>query len=111
MENPKFQIFTGIDEQFYFRLYARNGEIILISEAYISKSGCQNGIQSVKVNAPDDERYQRKTASNGQFYFVLVAANGEVIGVSEMYKTEQRCDDGIETVKNTAPDAPVKDVS
>ena len=44
MENPKFQIFTGANEEFYFRLRARNGEIILASEGYKSKQGCQNGM-------------------------------------------------------------------
>ena len=111
MNNPKFQIHTGKDAQYYFRLRAKNGEIILSSEGYVSKSGCQNGITAVKENAPQDQRYRRKTAADGQSYFVLVAANGEVIGVSEMYTTERRRDDGIEAVKTTAPDAPIEDVT
>jgi len=111
MENPKFQIFTGKDNQFYFRLYAINGEIILGSEGYVSKSSCQNGINSVKENAPKDERYIRKIATDGQFYFVLIAANSEIIGISEMYTTERRRNDGIEAVKETAPDAPVEDIA
>lgn len=111
MKNPKFQIFVGTDNQFYFRLYAANGEIILKSEGYTTKPSCQNGIASVKVNAPFDQRYQRKTSVDGQFYFVLVAANGETIGVSEMYPVEQNRDKGIEAVKKTAPDANVEDAS
>ncbi len=109
MRNPKFQIFVGKDNQFYFRLIAGNGETILASEGYKAKAGCQNGINSVKENAPNDNRYQRKTSANDQFYFVLVAANGEIIGTSEMYTTKQGRDKGIEAVKNTAPTAPVED--
>ena len=111
MKNPKFQIFIGKDNQFYFRLYAKNGGIILGSEGYVSKSGCQNGISSVKENAPKDERYVRKTATDGQFYFVLTAPNHEVIGKSEMYTTERRRNDGIEAVKKTAPDAQIEDIT
>ena len=111
MENPKFTIFTGSDDQFYFRLSARNGETILSSEGYTSKSGCMNGIEAVKENAPDDERYERGTASNGQFYFNLVAKNGEVIGKSETYTSESGRDNGIEAVKKTAPDAPIDDAA
>ena len=111
MENPKFQIFTGRSKQYYFRLRARNGEPILKSEGYASKSGCQNGIDSVKENAPKDERYQRKTATNGQFYFLLVAANGEPIGMSEMYTTEQARENGITAVKTDAPSALVEDTT
>lgn len=111
MTHPKFTIFSGNDDQYYFRLTARNGEIILGSEGYKSKSSCKNGIQSVKNNAPEDERYDLRESSNGQFYFVLVAKNGEPIGRSEMYTTTQGRDNGIEAVKNTAPDAPVDDTS
>ena len=111
MNNPKFQIYLGKDDQFYFRLYAVNGQIILGSEGYKAKSGCQNGIESVKVNAPSDQRYQRKTTSGGQFYFTLTAANYEPIGNSETYTTENARDNGIESVKKTAPEAPVEDIS
>ncbi|MBS3750614.1 MAG: YegP family protein [Anaerolineales bacterium] len=111
MNHPKFTIFTGKDNQYYFRLTARNGEIILGSEGYKSKSGCKNGIQSVKENAPGDDRYDRRESSNGQFYFVLVAKNGEPIGRSEMYTTAQGRDNGIKAVKNTAPNAPIDDTS
>ncbi len=111
MQNPKFKIFTGKDKQFYFRLTARNGEPILASEGYTSKSGCENGIASVKKNAVKDEQYKRLTASNGEFYFNLVAGNGEVIGKSETYKTKQGRENGIEAVKSAAPQAPIEDIS
>lgn len=111
MKNPKFQIFIGNDNQFYFRLKAANGEIVLGSEGYSSKSGCQNGIQSVRTNAPLDQRYYRRTASDGSFYFTLNAANREVIGKSEMYTTKAARDNGIEVVKKIAPGAPVEDLS
>jgi uncharacterized protein len=111
MPNPKFKLFTGKDGQFYFKLTARNGEPILSSEGYTSKSGCTNGINSVKKHANKDEQYKRMTAANGEFYFNLVALNNEVIGKSETYKTEQGRENGIESVKNNAPEAPIEDAS
>lgn len=41
--------------------------------------------------------------------FNLVAGNGEVIGVSEVYTTESACKNGIESVRKNAPIAPVED--
>ena len=111
MSMGKFELYTGDDGQYYFRLVAANGEKILRSEGYVSSSGCENGVQSVKENAPEDQRYQRKTAIDGQFYFNLTARNGEVIGVSEMYRTEGGRENGIEAVKNSASDASVEDVT
>ncbi len=76
--SAKFEIKQGSSEQYRFNLKAANGEIILSSESYKEKEGARKGIESVKKNAPDDARYERKTASNGQPFFVLKAANGEV---------------------------------
>ena len=58
MKNPKFQVFKGKDNQFYFRLRAANGEIICGSEGYTTKQSCLNGISAVKstaTNAPTEE--------------------------------------------------------
>ena len=38
-----------------FRLKAANGEIIATGEGYKAKSGCKNGIESIKKNAPEAE--------------------------------------------------------
>jgi uncharacterized protein len=48
----KFEIFKGTNGKYYFRLKASNGEIIAQSEGYSSKQGAQDGIASVKKNAP-----------------------------------------------------------
>ncbi|MBM7789203.1 YegP family protein [Tenggerimyces flavus] len=49
----KFEIYTDAAKKYRWRLKAGNGEIIAVGEAYESKSGAQNGIDSVKRNAPD----------------------------------------------------------
>ena len=48
----KFEIYKDASKQYRFRLRAANNEIIAVSEAYSSKAGCKNGIESVKKNAP-----------------------------------------------------------
>lgn len=111
MKNPKYELYADKSGQFRFRLKARNGQVILSSEGYASKSGCKNGIASVQKNGPDDGRYRRETSSNGKFYFVLTAANNEVIGRSEMYERAQSRDKGIDAVKRVAAGAPVDDLS
>lgn len=52
MAEPKFEIYTDAAGKFRFRLIAPNGETIAVGEAYASKAGCKNGIESVKKNAP-----------------------------------------------------------
>ena len=50
---PKFEIYKDNAGEFRFRLKARNGEPILASEGYKAKASCENGIESVRKNAPD----------------------------------------------------------
>ena len=52
MVEPKFEIYKDAAGKFRFRIVAPNGEIIAVSETYESKNGCQNGIESLKKNAP-----------------------------------------------------------
>lgn len=105
----KFVITKRKDGEFQFNLKADNGEVILTSEGYASKSGCEGGIESVKKHAPSDANYEKKEASDGQYYFNLKATNGEKIGKSEMYKSTSGRDNGIESVKKNAPGASVVD--
>lgn len=50
---PKFEIYLDKKGEYRFRLKARNGEPILASEGYAAKSGCKNGIDSVRKNVAD----------------------------------------------------------
>ena len=105
----KFQLKKASNGQFFFTLHADNGEKILTSETYKAKPGALNGIESVKKNAPDDARYERKVSKGGKPYFVVKARNNEVIGTSEEYSGESARDDGIAAVKSAAPMAPTDD--
>jgi len=53
--NPKFEVYTDKADEYRFRLKARNGEIIAVSEGYKAKTSCMNGIESVRKNAPEAE--------------------------------------------------------
>ena len=53
VKHPKFEIYLDKGGEYRFRLKARNGEIIAVSEGYKAKASCINGIESVKKNAPD----------------------------------------------------------
>lgn len=72
----KFVISTRSNGEFQFNLKADNGQVILTSEGYTARQGCENGIASVRTNAPDDGRYEKRDASDGRKYFVLKAGNG-----------------------------------
>jgi uncharacterized protein YegP (UPF0339 family) len=103
----KFVVSTRKNGEFQFVLKATNGQVILSSEGYSTKPACLNGIESVKKNAADDGRYERKAAKDGSPFFSLKAGNGQIIGGSQMYSNEKTMEAGIESVKKNAPDAEV----
>lgn len=107
-----------------FDLKAGNGEVIATSEVYTTLDACQNGVESVKKNAPvaniEDQTVEGfETAKNpkfeiyqdkaGEFRFRLKATNGQVIAVSEGYKAIASCKNGIESVAKNAPEADVEE--
>ncbi|GAB0157384.1 YegP family protein [Chryseobacterium sp. Alg-005] len=105
----KFIISKRTNDDFQFNLKAGNGQVILTSQGYSSKSACENGIASVKTNSQDDSKFERKTASDGRYYFSLKATNGQIIGNSQMYESENGMENGIDSVKSNAHHASVED--
>jgi hypothetical protein len=107
----KFELNTSSNGKFFFNLKASNGQIILSSEMYQSKSAAENGIESVKKNAVIADHFETKTAANGEPFFVLKAGNGEVVGRSETYSSTAALENGIESVKTNAPDAAIAETA
>jgi amphi-Trp domain-containing protein len=100
----KFEVFTGADEQWYFRLRAPNGEAILASEGYHTEQGALGGIEAVRNNV-QPEQFEVREPRAGQPYFVLKAKNHRIIGTSQMYKRLASCNKGIKSLIKYAPEA------
>jgi uncharacterized protein YegP (UPF0339 family) len=100
----KFEVYES-KGKYYFRLKARNGQTILTSQGYASKSGCTNGVQSVKTNARNSSNFERKASKDGRFMFNLLSTNKQIIGTSQMYKSKASCENGIAAVQRVAPAA------
>ena len=107
--SAKFVISKSKNDKFLFNLKAGNGEVILSSEMYEAKTSALAGIDSVKANAAQDDRYERKASAKDQPFFNLKAANGQVVGRSEMYSSTSAMEGGIASVKKNAPTATTDD--
>ncbi len=97
--------------KFIFNLKAPNGQIILTSESYAGKDSALKGIESVRKNAGKAGNFETRLAKNGQAFFVLKAANKEVIGQSEMYRSAGSVSKGIASVKANARVARLEDLT
>ena len=103
----KFVITVRKNGEFQFNLKASNGQVILTSEGYTTKTACLNGVESVRKNSQDPAKFEVKVAKNGKPFFNLKASNGQVIGSSQMYASERTMKMGIASVMKNAPEAPV----
>ena len=104
-----FEIYRDKADKYRFRLKAGDGEIILSSQGYDGRSGCRNGVDSVRRNANDPKRFVKSRSESGTFSFTLLSSNGQVIGTSQTYSSESGRDNGIRSVGRSAPDATVVD--
>ena len=55
LSNPKYQVYQDRAGEYRFRLKARNGQIVAVSEGYTSHKACMDGVESVRRNGPDGE--------------------------------------------------------
>jgi len=123
MARGKFVWKTTAAGKFRFNLVASNGQVIATSESYNSKESCMNGMDSVKKIAAShvedqtvegfkvlaNPKYEVYADKAGEFRFRLKARNGEIVAASEGYKAKASCMNGIESVKNHAPEAVVEE--
>ncbi len=105
----QFELKKSDNGQFMFNLKAANGQVILTSQRYQAKDSAKEGIESVRKHAADDAYFERKSSTGGEPYFVLKAANGQIIGTSEMYSSAAAMENGIASVKANAPGASMAD--
>lgn len=96
----RYEVSEASDGQFVVNLRSGNGRVILTSERYRRRASARNGIESMRANGADDRRFDRRESRAGQPYFVLTAANGQVIGQSQMYSSATAMERGVRSVKS-----------
>ena len=83
MGKPKFEIFKGKDEHFFFHLKAGNGEVILASQGYTAKANAQKGVASVAANSSDESNFEMKALQRFSGEFQKHSAT--LVGISSFY--------------------------
>jgi uncharacterized protein YegP (UPF0339 family) len=105
----KFEIKKGKNGKFHFNLKSGNGQVILSSQMYGTRSSAENGINSVKKNSQNEALFERREGKNGKPYFIIKSGNGQEIGRSQMYSSKAGLENGINSVKTNAPTAEIVD--
>lgn len=105
-----YSLHKNLSNNFHFVLRADNNETILTSQVYSTKQGALTGIASCQANSPLDSQYDKRVSAANQPYFVLKAANHEIIGNSQMYASVSGRDNGIASCKTNGPTSRVVEV-
>lgn len=100
---------SDADSPFSFTFTDKDDKMLLKSESYKQKTSCTNGIESVRKNCPEDARYELKTAKNGKFFFNLKSTNGQIVGTSAFFASEDDRKNAITYLKKYAPKAKVEE--
>ena len=112
-----------VDSGYKFDLYAANGQAVAASEVYNTRAACRKGAESVRKFAPSapvedltepgqtfpNPKFQLFQDRTGMFRFRLRSRNGKIIAVSDGYQTRAGCENGIQSVRENAPDAEVEE--
>lgn len=107
----KYVLHPAGEAQFHWDLKGVNARTILSSQLYASKAGAETGIRSCRTNSADEAHYERLTAKDSSPYFVLKAANGEIIATSQMYTSESARDQGIASCRENGPTGAIHDAT
>lgn len=94
-------------EPFSFIYVNAEGKTIIKSENYAQKASAKNGIESVRKNCQDDDRYELKESSNGKAFFNIKSTNGQIVGTSALFATEADRTDAIDYLKANSASANV----
>ena len=107
----KFVITKKNSGEFQFYLQSGNGQTLLSSESYLTKTSCENAIFSVRTNLRDASKLVSIITIDGKAYFNLKAINERVLGTSELYENQSAMLNGIELLKTYAPFAQIEDLT
>lgn len=111
MPNSQYELKRSSKGQYHFILKANNGDIILSSEMYASKTSTENAIASVQANSSNAVQYEVKATHNSKPYFVLKTKNHQVIGTSQMYFSESAAKNGVDAVIKSGATTRIHDLS
>ncbi len=107
----KFEVYRDQSGEFRFRFIDMYERVLLSSESYKEKRSAFNGIASIKKNCLIPKRFVKKNSVDGKSYFVLKAANHEIIGKSNSFHEMSECDATIAKVVELAPICEVHDIT
>lgn len=107
----KFEIFQSeANQKYYFRLKARNGQVVLSGNPHTSVDDVKVSIEAVKERAADASNFKTNQTPGGKFTFSLRSSENKSLGNSQAYKSQKSMKNGIGAVGRAAAGATIVEV-
>lgn len=107
----KFEIFkSDSNEKYYYRLKAKNGQIVLSGNPHDSVDAVKATIEAVRERSQDAANFKTNETATGKFTFSLRSSEDKSLGNSQSYKSEKSMKNGIVSVGKNAAGGTVEEV-
>lgn len=105
-----FYILKNTQDKLYtFSFTLNDEEELLYSELYDSKEAVEDGVDLMRTIASFSSRYHQKRSDDDQHYFVIKAANDQLVATSKLFPTMDLLEEAIDVVMHLASEANVED--
>ncbi len=98
------------DSPFSFVFQGKDDKMVLKSESYKQKTSAVNGIESVKKNCVEDDRYEFKLSKANKHYFNIKSTNGQIVATSAFFDTESEAKEAVSYLKRYCKNAETKEL-
>ena len=107
----KFEIFQSeANSKYYFRLKAKNGQVVLSGNAHDTVDAAKATIAVVQERAGDAANFKTNETATGKFTFSLRSSENKPLGNSQSYKSEKSMKNGIASVGRSSDGATTVEV-
>lgn len=111
MLKPKFEMVTGRDGRYLYRLLSAQGNPLLIGRGYVTQYETIQAISYVMRYGPHPNRYAKRATPDGRHFFLLQSPSGRVIGSSIYYHSALGRDNAIVAVRRAVQAGRVRDLN
>jgi uncharacterized protein YegP (UPF0339 family) len=87
-------------------VFSINNQQLIFGQRYQRRDSALCGIRSAR-HAVERNSIEKKEAATGKLYFSLIAANGQIVGTSDFFDSEDARERSIQLVRQYLPSAPV----
>lgn len=106
-----FELKTNDDGYYVFHFIDGKGEMLLMSGEYENKAEAEQAIKDVKVGSLMSEQIAAGQVPNGENFFVIKDARGQVLVKSILFDSRMVFDNALHAVKDNACVAEINDLS